>query len=412
MALAFAMPAFVVPAIAQDNGSVSDYRLPDPNQTPRPRPQGPSDPDNPFSVPAATPRADSTGSSTPVPAPSPAPRISIPPPPPIANTNPARTGATPRAVPPAQDTEATPPSEDAQITPTVAASTPAQSRGALPVPMPEAPSPPASTSALPEAAPATESQSNDTWWVVGAVALLALAAGTFFLVRRRRPVATEAFEEPATAIAPEPIPDRAPRSVPVPRPAPVTPAPTIPAAPLLQAAPFAEPLVLATAFAAKAVRLSLVYATLQYELEVANAGTTTLGPMHIRADLASAHASIPTRDQLAPAPDRLEVKHALPELAAGETVMLAGEIRVPLTQIQPLVKGNAHFFVPLARFCFIAPDGTAVRRVFTVGPIDTNGGSGLASVRLDAGPRNLRFLGVREIEAARGFSLDPAITHS
>jgi hypothetical protein len=54
----------------------------------------------------------------------------------------------------------------------------------------------------------------------------------------------------------------------------------------------------------------------------------------------------------------------------------------------------------------VAPDGTGVRRVFTAGPHDP-GSNAIASVRLDAGPRNLRDLTAREIEAARSFSLDP-----
>lgn len=161
-----------------------------------------------------------------------------------------------------------------------------------------------------------------------------------------------------------------------------------------------------TAFSPQAVRLSLVYATLQYELELANSGTVALSPLQIRADLTSAHASLGTREQLAPAPEQLEPKHTTPPLAPGESTVLKGEVRVPLQQVRPLVKGSAQFFVPLVRFCLIAADGSGVRRVFTVGPRDPGSGT-LASVRLDAGPRNLRDLDAREIEAARGFALDP-----
>lgn len=172
-----------------------------------------------------------------------------------------------------------------------------------------------------------------------------------------------------------------------------------------------EPLHLATAFTATAVRLSLVYATVQYEFEVANAGTSDLSELQVRADLVSAHSSLGTHEQLAPAPEWLELKHTLMGLAPGETQTLKGEVRVPLNQIRPLVKGSAQFLVPLVRFCILASDGSGVRRVFTAGP--SNPGSGtIASVRLDAGPRNLRELDAREIEAARGFALDPAVLHS
>lgn len=172
-----------------------------------------------------------------------------------------------------------------------------------------------------------------------------------------------------------------------------------------------EPYRLASAFTAKTVRLSLVYATVQYELELANAGTSDWPAMQVRADLTSAHASLRTHDQLAPAPERLELKHTLAALAAGETQSLTGEVRVPLHEVQPLIKGTARFMVPLVRFCIIAPDGSGVRRVFTLGPRDPESGT-ISSVRLDAGPRNLRELDAREIEGARGFALDQAVVHS
>ncbi|MET1755251.1 hypothetical protein ABVV53_07250 [Novosphingobium sp. RD2P27] len=165
------------------------------------------------------------------------------------------------------------------------------------------------------------------------------------------------------------------------------------------------------AFAPQAIRLSLVYATLQYELEVVNSGAERLPELQVHADLSSAHASIDTREQLAPSPGQLEVKHTVPALPVGETMHLKGEIRIPLQQIRRLMKGNAQFFVPLARFCFCSPEGEAVRRVFTVGQHNPNGSGALASVRLDAGPRNLRELDAREIEAARGFALDPVRAH-
>jgi hypothetical protein len=107
----------------------------------------------------------------------------------------------------------------------------------------------------------------------------------------------------------------------------------------------------------------------------------------------------------------MEVKHTLPALAPGESAAVKGEVRVPLPQIRPLAKGNAQFFVPLLRFAMLDADGTGIRRVYTAGPRDP-GSTAIASVRLDAGPRNLRDLHAREIEAARGFTLDPMVVHS
>lgn len=233
----------------------------------------------------------------------------------------------------------------------------------------------------------------------------------FVLVRRRRK-AVDAHDEPLfepEPTKPEPLP-----IAPVTAPSPVASAPTAPVteqAPNTPAVLVAEPLAISTAFTARAVRLSLVYATVQYELEIANAGPVELPALQIRADLASAHASLSTRAQLAPAPEQLEAGHTLAPLLPGETFVLKSEVRVPLQHVRTVAKGAAQFFVPLVRFAILAPDGSGLRRVYTIGPRDAGSGT-IASVRLDAGPRNLRDLDAREIEAARGFALDPEIAHS
>lgn len=388
------------PAVAQDSGSLSDYRLPDPKQTPTPRVQGPVDPDNPLPAASGTPRPD----RTPVTAPAPraAPRISIPAP---TSTQPsertatrARPSATPS--PPAEATSAATPAPSPSPTPT-----PTQA------PAPITPLAPATTeavaepSAAPDIASAPASSSND-WLIPGLLGAAVIAGGALLFLRRRRDDDAETSDFGDAPAAPDESPPepRSTRAEPAPAPAA---APTLPqSASLPSAIGLAEALPLVTAFSPQAVRLSLVYATLQYELDLANSGTVALSPLQIRADLTSAHASLGTREQLAPAPEQLEPKHTTPPLAPGESTVLKGEVRVPLQQVRPLVKGSAQFFVPLVRFCLIAADGSGVRRVFTVGPRDLGSGT-LASVRLDAGPRNLRDLDAREIEAARGFALDP-----
>jgi hypothetical protein len=234
--------------------------------------------------------------------------------------------------------------------------------------------------------------------------VLGLAA--FLLLRRRRTIVSS---EEEAEISPEPdVPASVPLTSPLPTAAAETPTERFKHQ---TASSVVEPFTIATGFTAQAVRLSLVYATVQYELDVANDGLTELPELQVRADLSSAHASLGTREQLAPDPEQMEAKHTLAALAPGETVKLKGEVRVPLQQVVPLAKGNARFFVPLVRFAILAQDGTAVRRVFTLGPRDPGSGA-ITSVRLDAGPRNLRELDAREIEAARGFTLDPMIAHS
>jgi hypothetical protein len=375
------------PAAAQDTDPVSTYRLPEPGKTPTPRVLGPVDTDNPLSLPS---RADPQ--PAPQITPAPPPRVILPPatPPRTAETRRERQPTARPSSEPIPDTGATAP----------APVTPAARREVQP-----------GFDTLPSSAPATEpattpassaAASSPYWLIPGLIALLVIAAAAFFVLRRRRDAAGEPDDEAQVVEAPAPVP----------APPPASPAPTQPIR--TQQAPatlISEPLTIATTFIARAVRLSLVYATVQYELEIANTGSIDLPSLEMRADLASAHASLGTREQLAPPPAQLEAARTLEPLAPGVTMTIKGEARIPLQHVRVVTKGTAQFFVPLVRFAILAPDGTGIRRVYTVGPLNPDGGT-IASVRLDAGPRNLRDLASREIEAARGFALDPEVAHS
>jgi hypothetical protein len=150
------------------------------------------------------------------------------------------------------------------------------------------------------------------------------------------------------------------------------------------------------------MRLSLFYATLQYRLAVTS--SEARGPLYISGDLSSAHASLSRDEQLAPPPESLAQLHTLPELVPGKPCELKGEIQLPLGAIRALRRGGGAFFVPLMRLCLIGADGTALRRVFTLGI--PGGGNGLAPLRIDTGPRNFEPLAAREIEAARDLPLN------
>lgn len=149
------------------------------------------------------------------------------------------------------------------------------------------------------------------------------------------------------------------------------------------------------------MRLSLVYATLQYRLTITASQDLPAG--HLVGDMIGAHGSIAPEDQLAPAVEALTPLKPMPALAAGESTTLTGEIQLPLSAIRPVRQANASLFVPLVRICVLAGD-VALRRVFTVGQ---TGGEALAPLRLDTGPREHRELGAREVEAARAYPVRP-----
>jgi hypothetical protein len=248
---------------------------------------------------------------------------------------------------------------------------------------------------IPAAAPSAQ-ESGPLWWWAVPLALLAAIGAAIGWKRRRRPDEPEdqAWDEPVAApepVAPEPAQPRPPVAAPAPPPVPQpTPQPAT-------ATDDAATLV----FEPVGLRVSLVYATLQYRVAI-TAGAD-LPAARLLGDMIGAHASIPPEQQLAPAPDTLGALKALGPLAAGETIVLTGEIQLPLNAIRPLQQGGASLFVPLVRLCLVA-DTQALRRVYTVGT--EGGGTGLSPLRLDTGPREHRDLAAREVAAARDYPVE------
>ncbi|MFK4874892.1 hypothetical protein [Novosphingobium sp. ZW T3_23] len=274
------------------------------------------------------------------------------------------------------------------------------------------------------------------WWLVIPAALVATGIGTFALLRRRRAPATaweeaglEPEAEPEDEIAEEPAaPTSAPTSVTAssaaiaaldPTPA-VTPIPRVqpPRQPDPQSRPVPQPVpqparepapsrpgIVAVHFEPVSMRLSLVYATLQYRIALTAPDGERSQPWQMRADMISAHASLSQGEQLVPDPATLPLRHSLETLAAGETREFKGELQLPLNAIRVMRQGQASLFVPLVRLCVIDEEGHVERRVFTLGiPGD---GPALAPLRLDTGPRDHAMIAAREVEAARDMGQVP-----
>jgi hypothetical protein len=233
--------------------------------------------------------------------------------------------------------------------------------------------------------------------------LVAVGAIIAFLRRRKDPESpnqdeAEEIASPAVEASTAPVPAPRVASVPV-EPVPIVPPPT---------ADVPEPALAASSvtlsFEPIGLRLSLVYATLQYRLTI-TAGDD-LCAAKLLGDMIGAHASIPAEQQLAPALAALNQLKAVPPIAAGDTVALKGELQLPLSHIRPLQQGGASFFVPLVRLSLVNEDGDlTLRRVFTVG-ID-GGAAALSPLRLDTGPQEHRQLASREVEAARAYPFQP-----
>ncbi|MCZ8019322.1 hypothetical protein [Novosphingobium sp.] len=387
-ALALGLPA--MPLAAQ-----STFSLPPGQSTPTARPAGPFDPNDPTTS-AARPRPTTTAAPTPGPAATPtsaAPATSA-----ASSATPrAATTATPRSA--TRTTQAT-----ASAAPQAPASTAPGPLDSLALPGAAASAPPAADpfpTALPSAPsaaatpPAKEPSALPAWWpwAAGVLGLLAALGGLLFWRRRRDDAAPQiAFEppvvskqQPETASEPEPAPVAAPTPAP-------TPAPT---------APVGNNSGLQLELVARRLDASLVAATLAYSLKVTNTGPEPLGALTFEADMVGAHASRPVEQQIASAEQRLEQRHALTELAPGESAEFKGEFRLPLAMITPIRAGNAAYFVPLVRLRVEAVEADAASAVlaqtFVVGELPDQPGGALRPLRLDLGPRTFARLGQRAV---------------
>lgn len=403
---AVASLAFAYPAYAQQSSETFVLQPSAPN-TSTSSAQGPVDAQNPVVRPSdAEPPA-----SAPSAAPAPVPTIAAPPPPPETGgtTAPAqRPPARPRAVGPQASVVAPPGSAPPALT------------GEAP-----APTEPDVTATQPAVAPAPAADAATTglswWWAL--VPLGAASLGAFLLLRRRRPVddadeyvgdwaepeADEAKTPEAASLVAAPsrttAPPRPSQPVRPPSPAfgivPAAPPTARERRPQREAVAESERELIEVEFEPIGLRISLVYATLQYRMTLRASADRPAG--HLVGDMISAHASLPQNEQLAPAPETLPLLEAVPAMEAGETSTLKGEIQFPLNAVRPLRKGNASYLVPLIRV-YVISDGTAQqRRVYTVGM--AGAGAALSPIRLDTGSRTVTGLAAREVEMARHIPL-------
>ncbi|MDE2567554.1 MAG: hypothetical protein KGM93_01440 [Sphingomonadales bacterium] len=226
-----------------------------------------------------------------------------------------------------------------------------------------------------------------------AVLLLAASAAWSALRSHKPNVSAETFEAPAPAGSDETV---AIRDQPAPEPGSAR-----PAAPIVVTATNAAD---SPAISLEARRMSatLVNATLTYRLTVTNTGAEPLVDMAIGGDMVAAHASRGVEELLASETTALPDLHAIASLAPGESVMLGGDIRLPLSAIRPIRHGAASLFVPLVRISAAWTSAGGARRnrasTYLVGPLPAGESDRLQPFRLDLGPRQYAELGQRRLE--------------
>ena len=369
-ALAFALVSATLPA--QDGQfDLRDRATP----TPEPTVVGPVDPENP--VPRPRPRAEPSAAAPPIVLPSASPAPTAAESPPASVDAPvARSGVTP--LPPAQAGD-TPAGIVRNSAGTAAIAPPGAPVITDPTRRPPAPYQPRNLDLV------AESGAIGMWLALVALALLLGAGGWLVWSRYFRtrvvPLAAPEIERP-----------RLPESAPTPPAAPVTPVDREPSAGGLE-------LVL------QATRMSatLMNTTLSYQLSLTNRSATTVRNVRVDGDMVAAHANRPHETLFGPYAPVLPELHHIAALAPGETATLSGDIRLPLVAITPIRRGNAAFFVPLARLRArgIAPTGISVEGggTFLVGQ-EPGANRKLQPFRLDLGPRNYSKLGQHLLPAA------------
>jgi hypothetical protein len=147
---------------------------------------------------------------------------------------------------------------------------------------------------------------------------------------------------------------------------------------------------------AKRMSASLLATTLSYRLTLSNTGKEPLSALAIEGDMIAAQADLPTERQVAARDQALALRHALVELAPGESAEFTGDIRLPLTEIVPIRSGTAAYFIPLARFR-VAAGLKVLAQTFVVGETPDDPGAALRPFRLDLGPRTYSKIGQRAV---------------
>lgn len=356
--------AAAVPLSAQDSPPPGGFRLPT-QPTPTPTDvQGPVDPDAPIltrpRAPTPTPTPRATATPTPTPSAAPTARAT---PRPVAS--PRTSTLPPRFTPPAAPT-----AQESAAVATGDTPFPVTAPGAAPLPKPVEPD---ATAATPSPAPVPTAAGISGWLIAlgGLLAALALGAAVF-LRRRRRPASDEA---PA-----------------IERPRLGTPGPAAPP----PAALTGPPLVIEAQ--AKQLARSMMFATLSYELKVTNRGAVPLENVSFGGDLVTAHARVPTEQQLADPAVPLTPVQSLTRLDPGESASFAGEFKLPVSEIRPIPHGKAVVYVPLLRVRAEAAGMEPIARTFVVGLRQPGAGQRLQPFRLDEMPQTYRTVGQKALD--------------
>ncbi|MFV0643564.1 MAG: hypothetical protein ACK5NN_03555 [Sphingomonadaceae bacterium] len=243
----------------------------------------------------------------------------------------------------------------------------------------------------------------------GSVLLLVLAAG-YFWWHRRKPVVDSYTPVSETSPEQPPVPDYEPLAKSPPTRIP----PPSPASAIAQSSPTTSPAIVPhktgpdtksfatepaiTVETASLIR-SLMNLKLTYRIILANPSAIALRHVRLDGGLITAHGNDSTQQsQASPDVSPLDLRHEIPELPAGETVTLSGEITLPLRDAQPVMQGHVPMLIPLLRWQGTAEGTAPFGRTFLLGRITETSGNRLQPFRLDHPPQSYPDLGLKALD--------------
>lgn len=335
----------LAPLAAQD--APTGFSLPQPTPTPTPAPAGPADERAGIAIP---PRAAPT--AEPTPKPTGAPRIA---PAPVLTSEPdasdqPRPAASPTRRAPARTP---PPAASAVPAPAPSATTTPGDPLTLPATLPQ-PSP--ALAPEPPAAASTAADLPAWWpWAAGGAGALVLLLGGFALWRRRQTKVLR-LAAPAEAEA-EGI--------------------LLPDLPLIE-----------VALDITAATRSLMMFTLSYQLTFTNRAGQAVSDISAAVQLVSARQG----EGNAASPGAAQELFGIDRIGPFQSRIVAGEVRLPLTEIAVLRQGRAALFIPLLHVTLEGQGQSALTRSFVIGTPSTLGAGRLHPILLDTAPGSVTGL--------------------
>lgn len=219
----------------------------------------------------------------------------------------------------------------------------------------------------------------------------------------------DASPAPAAAQASDPhesAPDRPSDREPVPAPAATPAPPATPAAPATT--PMAEPTQgpprLLLDFSALGVDVTLINAIARYHLGITNMADIPVSDVALHGTVVQARREMPPTIDPMRGDSLLPLLQAVPDIAPDQTRRCEGQIRLPLSQIEPIEMQGRMLFVPVVHIWigYTGPDGTryAVTQSFVLGEESSPPGPRVGPLRLDLGPRRFTDVGQRPLQPA------------